>query len=68
MPIVCHRTKVVLNQTESLALREMLRWASADRPTEIDVWSYENGQREIQILVGDLASRMILQTKIVEET
>jgi hypothetical protein len=66
MPLLCRRTTLVLNQTEAVALRELLRRAD-QAGIEITVWSYEDGQRQIEILVGDLLSRIILQTKVEEE-
>lgn len=52
--------KVVLNQAESVALCELLRRADG-RGTEIEVRRHENGKRELRVLVGDLASAIILQ-------
>lgn len=58
--------KVILNQVESVALAELLRRACADADIELNVFVRDDGKREIEILVGELASRLILQRKVIK--
>lgn len=62
-PTRCYGIKAVLNQAESVALAELLRRADATGTELTLVQNLDDGTTAIEVLVGELASKIILQRK-----